>query len=171
MKRDYVLHGKSYTKKYHREYWQKRRRKIIDYLGGKCVKCGATDDLEIDHIDPSKKSFHISQRLSLRTQKEEIDKCQLLCEKHHIEKTVAEKKPFTHGTIYAFMKAKCVCALCVGAKDKWNANRRVVRGGKRGPYKQAEHGSDSMYGYHGCRCDTCRLAHNEKARVYRAQRG
>ena len=26
-------------------------------LGGKCVRCGATEDLEFDHVDPSIKVF------------------------------------------------------------------------------------------------------------------
>ena len=118
----------SYTKEYHREYWRKRRQEIIDYLGSKCVKCGTTDNLEIDHINPSDKSFHISKRLSLSTQREEVDKCQLLCHEHHMVKTVSEKKPYTHGTIYAWMKVKCECVVCSKAKriwyDKRNAKRR-----------------------------------------------
>jgi 5-methylcytosine-specific restriction endonuclease McrA len=36
--------------------WAKRARlKLIALLGGMCVNCGATEDLEIDHIDASKK--------------------------------------------------------------------------------------------------------------------
>jgi len=33
-------------------------------LGGRCVRCGATEDLEFDHIDPSTKRFTISGGLS-----------------------------------------------------------------------------------------------------------
>ncbi len=53
-----------------REYYHRNRRRLIDqtlarrqqyiqeakdHLGGKCVWCGSTDDLEFDHIDDALK--------------------------------------------------------------------------------------------------------------------
>jgi len=59
-------------------------------LGGKCVKCGATERLEFDHIDPKNKSFCITKNLRMGDKEklqEELDKCQLLCYDCHLEKT------------------------------------------------------------------------------------
>jgi len=35
-----------------RNYYQRKRKEILDFLGGKCVKCGFSDyrALQIDHI-------------------------------------------------------------------------------------------------------------------------
>jgi hypothetical protein len=30
-------------------------------LGGRCVRCGANEDLEFDHIDPSTKVFAVTE--------------------------------------------------------------------------------------------------------------
>jgi hypothetical protein len=65
------------------------REILLERMGGKCVKCNSTDELEFDHIDPSKKSFNISS--GYHKPKEEMEnellKCQLLCNKCHLEKT------------------------------------------------------------------------------------
>jgi hypothetical protein len=68
-------------------------------MGGKCISCGCKDNLEFDHIDPSTKSFNISSGYN-KTKKElfeELSKCQLLCNKCHLEKTKKNKdyKPKT----------------------------------------------------------------------------
>lgn len=159
-------------RKYHRLYYRKRRQAIFDYLGGKCVKCGATDNLHVDHIDPAKKSFHIGKRCSVNTIKEELDKCQLLCKDHHLEKTITEKPPFTHGTSYGWMKRKCKCAVCEAAKQAAltarREKRKIATTYSRGPYSKAVCGTDSMY-TKGCRCDDCRQAHTVTARIKRAK--
>lgn len=124
-------------RKYHRNYWRKRRKDIINYLGGKCVECGGTNELEVDHIDRTTKSFNISYRCSLNQIKDELAKCQLLCKKHHKEKTAKEQSTgATHGMMYAWMKLKCKCKLCLTAKDEWNTIRKLKRGAPvRGHYK------------------------------------
>ena len=53
----------------------KRKATMIKMLGGKCVDCGTTENLQFDHIDPSKKSFNISCVLSERMLTE-LEKCQ-----------------------------------------------------------------------------------------------
>lgn len=123
---------------YHREYWHKRRAKLIAYLGDCCVKCGSKENLEIDHIDPSQKSFHISQRASLtpRTMKE-LDKCQLLCENCHWAKTAQERSGFSHGKQYAWQRLKCQCAQCLKAKWEWHDKRNAKR--RRGPGYDVKH--------------------------------
>lgn len=63
------------------------RARIIELLGGKCTKCGSTENLQFDHIDPTSKDFNISSNLDSVRLWQELMKCQLLCEPHHREKT------------------------------------------------------------------------------------
>lgn len=162
-----------YTK-YHRDYYYKRRKRVYDYLGGKCVLCGASEDLEIDHIDRAAKSFNVSERLSLTPDaRAELDKCQLLCATHHREKTSRENSGFTHGTMYGWMKKRCNCSECSVARNAYNVSRieqrSVASHSKRGPYNlQAEHGTRRCYS-RGCRCAECRSANAaaERARTHK----
>jgi 5-methylcytosine-specific restriction endonuclease McrA len=67
----------------------KQRIEFKLLLGGRCVKCGSSERLEFDHIDPSEKSFTIGKlfgRKRIETLKEEVSKCQLLCKPCHIKK-------------------------------------------------------------------------------------
>jgi hypothetical protein len=68
-----------------REYQRKRRRERLalarERLGGRCVRCGATESLQFDHIDGSTKVANISEIANWKPERflEEVDKCQLLC--------------------------------------------------------------------------------------------
>ena len=42
-----------------------KKHKIFEYLGGKCIKCGSHNDLQIDHIDHNDKTFCISKSWGL----------------------------------------------------------------------------------------------------------
>tara|TARA_B100000131_G_C17924797_1_gene535804 strand:- start:57 stop:683 length:627 start_codon:yes stop_codon:yes gene_type:complete len=84
--------------------YNESRQQCIDKLGGKCVECGATESLQFDHINPLEKSFPISETLHWSPKKkkevkfdEELDKCQLLCPKCHLEKT---KNDWLSGELY-----------------------------------------------------------------------
>ena len=80
-------------RKMSREGYHKRRKLLVEMLGGKCVDCGTTENLQFDHKDPSEKSFNISCVLSERTFKE-LEKCELRCGNCHLEKT---KNDFLNG--------------------------------------------------------------------------
>ena len=114
---------------YHREYYYVRRARIIEYLGGVCAECGTTENLEIDHVSREDKAFSISKNLTLSNPavQEELSKCQLLCEEHHLAKTVKENEGFTHGTLYGWMKKKCECDPCYTAKREWHDRRNERR--------------------------------------------
>jgi hypothetical protein len=128
-------------------YRAKRRAECIAYLGGKCVQCGSTDELDIDHIDPSTKSFKISNRLNSRWSilEPELRKCQLLCRPCHIVKTEPESR---------------------FAAAMLRAGRRAGSRGKAVAFWQ--HGTYSGY-KHACRCEPCRAAFSAYERDYYAR--
>ena len=69
---------------------RKHRQYLIEMLGGKCLGCGTTKNLQFDHIDRKQKLFCIGSSLASKLEKliEEANKCQLLCEKCHQHKTL-----------------------------------------------------------------------------------
>lgn len=75
-------------KRYH-----ERRTKALEYLGGKCIICETTENLNFDHIDRMTKAFSISKMWSLAEQTfwNEIRKCQILCFDCHLQKTLKSK--------------------------------------------------------------------------------
>lgn len=125
------------AKKYYVVYYKLRRKKIIDYLGGVCVACDSTIDLEVDHKNPTEKSFNISRRLALTdSNKKEFDKCQLLCKNCHRAKTAKENAGWTHGTSTGWLRKKCKCVLCTKAYIAWKQRRNAARRTNvRGPYR------------------------------------
>ena len=80
------------NKEHRREYRQEKKAICLEYLGGKCVVCGTTHNLEFDHIKREGKKYEISSRVSNNFDniKEELDKCQLLCAPCHLDKTAKE---------------------------------------------------------------------------------
>ncbi len=69
--------------------WVAARRK--DYFLGKlCAKCGSTERLELDHIDPETKVHHAIWSWSKERRDKEAKKCQVLCHDCHKKKTAAE---------------------------------------------------------------------------------
>lgn len=53
-----------YMRQYMKRYRDQRRADAIELLGGRCVDCGSTEDLEFDHIDRSEKRFTIGDILA-----------------------------------------------------------------------------------------------------------
>lgn len=117
---------------YMAERRRQRRATLIEMAGSKCIKCGSTDKLEFDHRERKDKLLTLSGKgldgawLKILI---ELDKCDLLCRRHHLEKTLAvdERSP------------------------AWN--KGVTRLGEVIP----EHGHEVRY-VNGCRCDPCRQA-------------
>lgn len=116
-----------YQKIYQLKRYHARRQEAIENLGGKCVACGTTENLELDHIDPSTKSFPISKLWSISKAKflEELAKCQLLCNSCHIIKSKQDnKKPITHGKYWATYKHKCICEECMSYRISHKIEKR-----------------------------------------------
>lgn len=116
-------------RKYQAEYRQRRRREAIEYLGGACVVCGTTEDLEFNHMDPREKSFNLSKFWGTKAAFwEEVEKCNLLCTPHHKEETARQYAtgelvswerptlPYAHGTERMYAKKGCRCPDCREAK-------------------------------------------------------
>jgi len=67
-----------------------RKRKCVDYKGGKCTKCNyekCLTALEFHHRDRTTKKFNIARSLttSWARVKKELDKCDLVCSNCHRE--------------------------------------------------------------------------------------
>lgn len=118
--------NKEYDRIYQLERYRKRRIEAIEYLGGECVQCGATERLELDHINPDTKSFEISKiwGIAQATFWDEVSKCQLLCKSHHVAKTKREQINEAHGTWGWIRNRKCKCDVCSEFLRNYHANRR-----------------------------------------------
>ena len=109
--------------------WMKdRRQKYINRLGGKCVKCDTTEDLQFHHKDRYEKEFSINKIMSYEEEfvNKELDKCELLCRTHHKE---MHTKSLIHGTSTAYGYG-CRCDECRAANAAKKAEYRA-RTGKR----------------------------------------
>lgn len=79
-----------YTGDKKREYdreWVRKRRATF-FAGKCCVKCGSTESLELDHIDPAEKVSHAIWSWREERRLAEAAKCQVLCYKCHKKKTL-----------------------------------------------------------------------------------
>ncbi len=109
--------------------------RAIAHLGGCCAKCGSVELLEIDHIDPSTKSFNISSRTCLSWERilDELAKCQALCQKCHKDKS-DEEMQIPHGSGKTGRR-NCRCELCAPLKRKaqreYTARNRANRASGR----------------------------------------
>lgn len=77
---------------YQRQWLKLRRDKAIKEMGGQCVNCGSDENLEFDHKDRISKMHPIGSIWSRSWDFiwQELNKCQLLCEKCHLNKTSQE---------------------------------------------------------------------------------
>lgn len=78
-------------REYQLRYLTARRRAWVD-KNGPCQRCGGTENLQIDHIDPSTKEYPVSRIWSRREEVREAElyKCQVLCAECHKAKTSEE---------------------------------------------------------------------------------
>ena len=94
-----------------------------EYFKDKCCSCGSVDQLELDHIDPTRKVSHRIWSWSNARREAELAKCQPLCSACHLKKTIKSKLSTTHGTQQMYQKYKCRCDECKQYKSLDNAKR------------------------------------------------
>jgi 5-methylcytosine-specific restriction endonuclease McrA len=98
-------------RKYQREWRALRRAEWFN--GKKCVECGSTQNLELDHIDPSKKVTHNVWSWSKKRRDAELGKCQALCDVCHQKKTIETREVRTdHGRGQMYQNYGCRCVKC-----------------------------------------------------------
>ena len=110
----------AYMREYQKVRYVKRRTMFIAELGGKCILCGSTENLEFDHIDPTQKAFNIGKWIANRKEEDiraELKKCQLLCASCHKRKTV-KAKSVEHGEGKTGVR-NCRCEKCAPLKNAY----------------------------------------------------
>ena len=123
-----MSYNKDYLNNYMKERYKKRKEFALAYLGGKCARCGTTENLEFDHIDRKDKEATIGDAMLWAKTRliKELDKCQLLCKSCHNEKTLKDLNKSSaknsHGTISSYRY--CKCQLCRAAKSKYTKKKK-----------------------------------------------
>ena len=94
--------------------------KLRTLMGGCCVYCGSTKQLQMHHKVAADKSFNISREFD-RPWKElllEVKKCELVCIKCHKEKHAP------HHGLGMYSNQKCRCLIC---KTVWNLKTKEYK--------------------------------------------
>ncbi len=114
----------AYMRDYNLARYHRIRAAAIEKLGGKCIDCGSSENLEFDHVDPETKERNISALLSYSKQKLEIElkKCVLRCSTCHSSRTKAQRE-VSHGGGKTG-KRGCYCTLCKPKKTEYNKEYR-----------------------------------------------
>jgi 5-methylcytosine-specific restriction endonuclease McrA len=96
------------------------RRAAWIEANGPCKRCGSTQELEVDHIDPATKDPRLKGpraaavwAWSEENRAAELAKCQVLCSVCHLKKTVDEAGgPRQHGSFGMYTRHACRCEAC-----------------------------------------------------------
>jgi hypothetical protein len=115
---------------YMKARYKRKREEALQYLGGVCIKCGSSENLQFDHIDRDTKECTIADCLLWAKDRliKELDKCQLLCAKCHQSKTLIDlgrtDGKNTHGTLTSYQY--CHCDLCKKAQREYGRRWREL---------------------------------------------
>lgn len=106
---------------YQREWVRRRRGELL--AGELCLRCGATDNLELHHLVKNEKSTHRITTWARERADAEKRLCVVLCGRCHDELHASEKrKPC--GTSAAYDHRGCRCDACRAAKAEYRRRRK-----------------------------------------------
>lgn len=102
-----MANSNAYMNEYMKKRYRERRALAFFILGNKCVECGTTENLQIDHIFPFEKAFNFGKLWNINEKdfRAELNKCQLLCKDCHKKKS-AEETSYTNSKP---QKKTCKC--------------------------------------------------------------
>lgn len=103
---------------YQRSWVAARRHEFFD--GQVCAWCGADDDLELHHRDPTQKVAHAIWSWSEPRRQAEIRKCVVVCGSchdgaHREAQSIEAALRASHGTIQSYWRG-CRCPPCRAAR-------------------------------------------------------
>lgn len=173
---------REYMRVYMMERYHKRRSEAFKILGGKCVVCGTTENLEIDHVDRSLKTMDVARMAWVSKDRflKEIENCQLLCKPHHIAKS-REEQSVPHGGGVSGKK-NCPCEPCTAKRREYARSYKAAMSGKhlspkrKSPLERLQELHGTRKGYLIERrlgldtCDACRAANSEYTRCLKARK-
>jgi hypothetical protein len=123
-----LMSSNEYMRRYMLNRYYKRREEALNLLGRSCSRCGRTDRLHLDHIDPESKAISLADSFGVSDARWliEIRKCQVLCAWCHGTKTAVEnrRQPRAHGNYAMYRHGGCRCALCREANAEVSRQRR-----------------------------------------------
>lgn len=117
----------AYMRVYMLNRYHEKRKQAVERLGGKCVDCGSTENLEFDHEDSETKAFDVAKIWSYKQERfeAELAKCVLRCKSCHIEKSRQfDWRRVDHGGGVSG-KRGCKCDLCKAKKSEYNRNYKL----------------------------------------------
>lgn len=114
--------------------WRAERRATF-FADKTCTRCQSTDQLELDHVDPNTKVYNPARLWSMSDDNPakiaELDKCQILCNTCHKEKTMKYRTENRqgHGTVSCYVRG-CRLDPCRLAHNQattaWKRKRRSL---------------------------------------------
>lgn len=123
------------SRKYNLDRYYRLKKEAFSMLGDRCARCGKKRNLEIDHKIRSNKSFNVTMMLNVSRKLFllEVKKCQLLCKKCHLTKTMKELgkeiAKGTHGTLSSYRY--CHCEKCKKAQRDYMRKYRETHPRKK----------------------------------------
>lgn len=119
-------------REFNRKWVAKRRAEF--FKDKVCIKCGSSENLELDHVDRSTKVTNHIWSWCKEKREIEIKKCQVLCHPCHKEKTRLEyQKPFClHGHEFKVTGRDIVkekmkgCSECRRIRDRKRSRKNIL---------------------------------------------
>ena len=112
---------KSYQRK-----WIAGRKEYYKTKMGPCLFCDTEENIEIHHLDPSRKESH--KIFSWREDRieAELKQCIALCKGCHKKfHDLLKRKPLEHGTLHGYQSYGCRCVECKKARsDYYHRNEK-----------------------------------------------